>query len=67
MTHHSLHYQPDGTVEGGRCLHNITIRANGRNVKALVVDECDSTKGCDADNVYQPPCPNNMVEASKAV
>ncbi|KAK4738762.1 hypothetical protein R3W88_002459 [Solanum pinnatisectum] len=30
--------------------------ANGRSVKAKVVDECDS-----------PPCPNNIVDASKAV
>jgi hypothetical protein len=23
--------------------------------------------GCDADHDYQPPCPNNIVDASKAV
>ncbi|KHN42207.1 Putative ripening-related protein 2 [Glycine soja] len=28
---------------------------------------CDSTKGCDADHDYQPPCANNIVDASKAV
>ncbi|KAF5451579.1 hypothetical protein F2P56_026672 [Juglans regia] len=50
-----------------RCLNNITISANGRNVLAMVVDECDSTMGCDADHDYQPPCPNNIVDASKAV
>ncbi|KAF9661753.1 hypothetical protein SADUNF_Sadunf19G0101300 [Salix dunnii] len=33
----------------------------------MVVDECDSTMGCDADHDYQPPCPNNIVDASKAV
>ncbi|KAF4394118.1 hypothetical protein F8388_017931 [Cannabis sativa] len=33
----------------------------------MVVDECDSTAGCDADHDYQPPCPNNIVDASKAV
>jgi hypothetical protein len=36
-------------------------------VVAKVVDECDSTKGCDEDHDYQPPCPNNIVDASKAV
>ncbi|KAK7394787.1 hypothetical protein VNO78_15326 [Psophocarpus tetragonolobus] len=50
-----------------RCLHNITISANGRSVVAMVVDECDSTKGCDAEHDYQPPCPNNIVDASRAV
>lgn len=30
---------------GGRCLHNITINGNERGVVAMVVDECDSTKG----------------------
>ncbi|KAI9110007.1 hypothetical protein K1719_019048 [Acacia pycnantha] len=50
-----------------RCLHNITITANGRSVVAMVVDECDSTKGCDEDHDYQPPCDNNIVDASKAV
>ncbi|XP_058085697.1 kiwellin-1-like [Magnolia sinica] len=51
----------------GRCLNKIIIHANGRNVEAMVVDECDSTVGCDADHDYQPPCPNNIVDASKAV
>ncbi|KAH7515000.1 hypothetical protein FEM48_Zijuj11G0149900 [Ziziphus jujuba var. spinosa] len=50
-----------------RCLQNITISGNGRSVNAMVVDECDSTMGCDADHDYQPPCPNNIVDASKAV
>ncbi|XP_027351366.1 putative ripening-related protein 1 [Abrus precatorius] len=50
-----------------RCLNNITISANGRSVVAMVVDECDSTMGCDEDHDYQPPCPNNVVDASKAV
>ncbi|TYH19205.1 hypothetical protein ES288_A05G334700v1 [Gossypium darwinii] len=35
--------------------------------QAKVVDECDSTMGCDSDHDYQPPCPNNIVDASKAV
>ncbi|TYI29744.1 hypothetical protein ES332_A05G338500v1 [Gossypium tomentosum] len=38
---------------------------NGKRAK--VVDECDSTMGCDSDHDYQPPCPNNIVDASKAV
>ncbi|KAK9276283.1 hypothetical protein L1049_005814 [Liquidambar formosana] len=50
-----------------RCHHSITIRANGRSVNAMVVDQCDSTMGCDREHVYQPPCPNNIVDASKAV
>ncbi|KAG5053684.1 hypothetical protein JHK85_006194 [Glycine max] len=33
----------------------------------MVVDQCDSTKGCDADQDYQPPCANNIVDASNAV
>ncbi|KAK6804523.1 hypothetical protein RDI58_002307 [Solanum bulbocastanum] len=52
---------------GDRCLNYITISANGRSVKAKVVDECDSTMGCDDEHDYQPPCPNNIVDASKAV
>ncbi|XP_077252527.1 putative ripening-related protein 1 [Tasmannia lanceolata] len=50
-----------------RCLNNITISANGKSVLAMVVDECDSKKGCDEDHDYQPPCSNNIVDASKAV
>ncbi|KAK4418643.1 Kiwellin-1 [Sesamum alatum] len=57
-----------GWYNGGwRCLNNITISANGRNVEAMVVDECDSSMGCDADHDYLPPCDNNIVSASKAV
>ncbi|KAL7606426.1 putative ripening-related protein 1 [Lactuca sativa] len=52
---------------GDRCHKYITINGNGRSVKAMVVDECDSTMGCDAIHDYQPPCPNNIVDASKAV
>ncbi|PIA41726.1 hypothetical protein AQUCO_02200271v1 [Aquilegia coerulea] len=53
--------------KGSRCNHMITIHGNGRNVTALVVDECDSTEGCDVEHDYQPPCPHNIVDASKAV
>ncbi|KAA8520622.1 hypothetical protein F0562_014878 [Nyssa sinensis] len=56
-----------GYNKGGKCLNNITISANGRGVNAMVVDECDSTSGCDDDHDYQPPCANNIVDASKAV
>ncbi|KAK2988388.1 hypothetical protein RJ640_019270 [Escallonia rubra] len=52
---------------GSRCHNNIVISANGRSVTAMVVDECDSTMGCDEDHDYQPPCRNNIVDASKAV
>ncbi|KAL3743500.1 hypothetical protein ACJRO7_018748 [Eucalyptus globulus] len=50
-----------------RCFENITIYANRRSVMAMVVDECDSAKGCDPAHDYQPPCPNNVVDASEAV
>ncbi|MFQ6637077.1 hypothetical protein Gotur_034916 [Gossypium turneri] len=50
-----------------RCLKYIKIHGNGKSVKAKVVDECDSTRGCDSEHGYQPPCPNNIVDASKAV
>ncbi|XVF73221.1 hypothetical protein PTKIN_Ptkin12aG0184000 [Pterospermum kingtungense] len=50
-----------------RCLKYINIYGNGKSVKAKVVDECDSTKGCDEQHNYQPPCPNNIVDASIAV
>ncbi|XP_057496712.1 uncharacterized protein LOC130781525 [Actinidia eriantha] len=53
--------------KGRRCLNDIIISANGRSVRAKVVDECDSTMGCDRDHDYQPPCNNNIVDASKAV
>ncbi|KAL8119107.1 hypothetical protein AgCh_016564 [Apium graveolens] len=52
---------------GSRCLNKIIISANGRSVDAKVVDECDSTMGCDEEHDYQPPCANNIVDASKAV
>ncbi|XP_065858944.1 kiwellin-1-like [Euphorbia lathyris] len=50
-----------------RCLNYIRINGNGRSVKAMVVDECDSTMGCDDEHSFQPPCQNNIVDASKAV
>ncbi|KAA8516032.1 hypothetical protein F0562_019211 [Nyssa sinensis] len=50
-----------------RCFNNITIYGNGKRVKAMVVDECDSTQGCDDEHDYQPPCPNNIVDGSEAV
>nr|GMD76812.1 putative ripening-related protein 1 [Ipomoea batatas]GMD82358.1 putative ripening-related protein 1 [Ipomoea batatas] len=52
---------------GSRCLNHIKISANERSVTAMVVDECDSTMGCDDEHDYQPPCENNIVDASKAV
>ena len=53
--------------KGSRCLNYINIYGNGKSVKAKVVDECDSTVGCDSVHDYQPPCPNNIVDGSKAV
>ncbi|KAK7836239.1 kiwellin-1-like [Quercus suber] len=50
-----------------RCLKNINIYYNGNSVLAQVVDACNSTFGCDSVHDYQPPCRNNIVDASKAV
>ncbi|KAJ6679656.1 RIPENING-RELATED PROTEIN 2-RELATED [Salix purpurea] len=48
--------QLDGRYyHGNRCLNFIHIHGNGKSVKAMVVDECDSTMGCDSDHDYQPP------------
>ncbi|KAI0520265.1 hypothetical protein KFK09_007736 [Dendrobium nobile] len=52
---------------GSRCSKKIRINANGKSVLAKVVDECDSVYGCDADHDFQPPCHNNIVDASPAV
>ncbi|GMY09200.1 kiwellin-1-like [Fagus crenata] len=67
MTHLWWHYQQDGSTISKRCLNYITIYGNGNSVKAKVVDECDSTMGCDGDHDYQPPCLTNIVDATKAV
>ncbi|KAJ0967353.1 hypothetical protein J5N97_024270 [Dioscorea zingiberensis] len=57
-----------GWYDGGsRCHKNIKIKANGKSVLAKVVDECDSMYGCDDEHDFQPPCPNNIVDASPAV
>lgn len=53
--------------KGKRCHKYINIYGNGRSVKAKVVDECDSTDGCDYEHDNQPPCNNNIVDASDAV
>ncbi|CAN0915230.1 Putative ripening-related protein 2 [Linum grandiflorum] len=53
-----------------RCFQfiNITAAGNGgKSVLAKVVDECDSSEGCDDDHDYQPPCPNDVVQGSRAV
>ncbi|WMV55354.1 hypothetical protein MTR67_048739 [Solanum verrucosum] len=51
-----------------RCGKMIRIRANnGKTVTAKVVDECDSTMGCDAEHAFQSPCKNNIVDGSIAV
>ncbi|KAL4311223.1 hypothetical protein GQ457_01G055450 [Hibiscus cannabinus] len=52
---------------GSRCLKFINIRGNGRCVRAMVVDECVSSGGCDDSHDYEPPCGNTIVRASKAV
>ncbi|EEE51186.1 hypothetical protein OsJ_31990 [Oryza sativa Japonica Group] len=53
-----------------RCGHRVRITASGgsgRSVVAKVVDECDSVHGCDGEHNYEPPCDNNIVDASPAV
>ncbi|XP_051147305.1 kiwellin-1-like [Andrographis paniculata] len=50
-----------------RCFQNVTIYGRGKKVTAMVIDECDSTMGCDEEHDYQPPCPNNIVDGSRAV
>ncbi|XWS53306.1 hypothetical protein CRYUN_Cryun11dG0145700 [Craigia yunnanensis] len=53
---------------GSRCGKRIKITAsNERNTTAIVVDECDSRRGCDKEHAYQPPCKNNIVDGSDAV
>ncbi|XP_074273021.1 putative ripening-related protein 1 [Silene latifolia] len=57
-----------GWYNGGtRCGKVILISANGRSVKARVVGECDSTKGCDTLDGYHPPCGYDIVAASNIV
>ncbi|WJX21241.1 hypothetical protein P8452_10701 [Trifolium repens] len=67
MTLQLLHSLPRMVQQREQCLKTITISANGKIVMAMVVDECDSTKGCDEEHDYQPPCSNNIVDASKAM
>ncbi|CAL4934096.1 unnamed protein product [Urochloa decumbens] len=50
-----------------RCNKKIRVHANGRSVLAKVVDECDSTHGCDEEHGFEPPCRNNVLNASPAV
>jgi hypothetical protein len=52
---------------GTRCGRQIRINGNGRSTTATVVDECDSQNGCDSEHAGQPPCANNIVDASAAV
>ncbi|XP_039138964.1 putative ripening-related protein 1 [Dioscorea cayenensis subsp. rotundata] len=53
--------------DGSRCNKKIRINAKGKSVLAKVVDECDSVNGCDEEHDFQPPCRNNIVDASPAV
>ncbi|XP_031385232.1 kiwellin-like [Punica granatum] len=54
---------------GSRCgqMVKITSTKTGRSVTAKVVDECDSMNGCDSEHADQPPCRNNIVDASSSV
>ncbi|KAJ7943399.1 Kiwellin [Quillaja saponaria] len=53
---------------GSRCGKYIKVRArNGKSVMAKVVDECDSMHGCDKEHAGQPPCDNNIIDASDSV
>ncbi|KAL7226065.1 hypothetical protein ACSBR1_021240 [Camellia fascicularis] len=53
---------------GSRCEKKIRIvTKNGKRVVAKVLDECNSSRGCDKDNNNKPPCKNNIVDGSDAV
>ncbi|KAG4395318.1 hypothetical protein AAZX31_20G186000 [Glycine max] len=53
---------------GSRCGKMVRITArNGRTAVAKVVDECDSTQGCDQEHANQSPCKTNIVDASENV
>ncbi|CAN1123534.1 KWL1 [Linum perenne] len=75
LTINSFEKGKDGALSTGwfeekkRCFQfiNITAVGSGKSVLAKVVDECDSSKGCDDEHDYQPPCPNNIVDGSSAV
>ncbi|XP_048136944.1 kiwellin-like [Rhodamnia argentea] len=56
-------------ASGSRCGDTIRITSTktGRTVMAKVVDECDSLNGCDDEHDNQPPCRNDIVDASNAV
>lgn len=43
-----------------RCFKNVTIYANGKSVTAMVVDECDSTMGCDKDPTISHRAPTTL-------
>ncbi|TKW27094.1 hypothetical protein SEVIR_3G235300v4 [Setaria viridis] len=51
---------------GSRCTKNIVITAasTGKSATAMVADECDSTTGCDEEHNFEPPCRNNIVDAT---
>ncbi|KAH6819118.1 hypothetical protein C2S51_002721 [Perilla frutescens var. frutescens] len=44
-----------------RCLNNITVSGNGQSVMAMVVDDVMTNM------IISHHCPNNIVDASKAV
>ncbi|KAG6749496.1 hypothetical protein POTOM_046547 [Populus tomentosa] len=54
MTYQSWHSRPVGFTRkvGVSGFNNITISGNGLKVKAMVVDECDSMRGCDEAHDY---------------
>lgn len=56
---------------GNRCFNNTAINANGGAWWAGGHGGDSGwvyvTMGCDEDHYYQPLCPNNIVDASKAV
>ncbi|EFJ36195.1 hypothetical protein SELMODRAFT_26835, partial [Selaginella moellendorffii] len=55
-------------AKGKRCGRFVIIHApSGKSVRARVVDECDSLRGCDAEHGFYPPCQPNLVDASPSV
>ncbi|MQM10502.1 hypothetical protein Taro_043394, partial [Colocasia esculenta] len=52
---------------GSRCNIMMRITASNRSKTTKVVDECDCMNDCDKEHVYQPPCQNNVADASDAI
>ncbi|KAH1063620.1 hypothetical protein J1N35_028607 [Gossypium stocksii] len=61
-----LQRRQDGLIRKVFQVYRYTY-GNGNFIKVKVVNECDSTIGCDAKDGYYPPYRSNIAVASKAV